>query len=427
MKKKILLLLLVACPAIVQAQADAWLNKINNKIKAKATARADKKIDQAIDTGLDMAEGKSRQTGKMEAIQEPREDTAAIGPKMYVKYDFVPGEQIIYSNDFSTDNMGELPTGWNSNGAGAVVSLDAPGGNWVQLYQNTTYLTDNKAPLTENFTVEFDLILRRTNPKAAFPEFVWGVLSSGSLETTDNELLKNYTAAFATEMHIQPSGNNQSQINLQTFHNGKNYFKTDISRPGALLQRYNKVIHVAMQVQKERLRIWFDEEKIYDLPKAITPGANINQLYFIVKRYGGPDQEVGYAISHIKIAKGLPDTRHKLIHEGKFSTTGILFDVNAYAILPESNGVLSEIAGVLTKHPELKIKVIGHTDSDGNDVANLELSKKRAAQVKQSLVSSFNIDAARIESGGAGESQPVGDNSTKEGKANNRRVEFIKR
>jgi OmpA-OmpF porin, OOP family len=136
---------------------------------------------------------------------------------------------------------------------------------------------------------------------------------------------------------------------------------------------------------------------------------------------------VGYAISHIKIAKGLPDTRHKLIDEGKFSTTGILFDVNSYTILPESNGVLSEIAGVLTKHPELKIKIIGHTDSDGNDVANLELSKKRAAQVKQSLVSSFNVDAARIESDGAGESQPAGDNSTKEGKANNRRVEFIKR
>lgn len=415
MNKKLLLILLVVCPVVAQAQVNAWLNKINDKVKTKATARADKKIDQAIDKGLDIAEGKSQPA------------ITAAGSKTYVKYDFVPGEKIIYSNDFATDNMGELPTGWNSNGTGAVVSMDALNGNGVQLYQNAAYLTDNKIAFTENFTVEFDLILRRTHQKAAFPEFVWGVLSSGSLGTTDNELLKNYVASFATEMHMQPSDNNQSQINLQTFHNSKNYFRTDISRPGALLQQYNKVIHVAMQVQKERLRIWFDEEKLYDLPKAITPDANINQLYFIVRRYGGPDQEVGYAIGNIKIARGLPDTRHKLVDEGKFSTTGIRFKVNSYTILPESNGVLSEIAGVLTKHPQLKIKIIGHTDSDGDDAANLELSKKRAAEVKQSLVSNFNIDAARIECDGAGESQPAGDNNTQEGKANNRRVEFIKR
>ncbi len=421
------MLLLAVCPVMAQAQGNAWLNKINNKIKTKATARADKKIDHAIDKGLDIAEGKNLPEGKTEAVQKKRQDTDVFGAKKYVKYDFVPGEQVVYSNDFAVDNMGELPTGWNSNGTGAVVALEAPGGNWAQLYQNTAYLTDNKVPFTENFTVEFDLILRRTNPNAAFPEFVWGILSSGNLETTDNELLKNYAATFATEMHVQPSGNNQSQINLQTFHNGKNYFRTDISRPGALLQQYNKVIHIAMQVQKERLRIWFDEEKLYDLPKAVTPGANINQLYFIVKRYGGPDQEVGYAISRIKIAKGLPDTRHKLIDEGKFSTTGILFEVNSYVILPESIGVLNEIAGVLTKHPELKISIIGHTDSDGNDLANLELSKKRAAEVKQALVNHFNIDAVRIGSDGAGESQPTSDNNTKEGKANNRRVEFIKR
>ncbi|MBO9155364.1 OmpA family protein [Chitinophaga sp. GCM10012297] len=427
MNKKFLTLLLVVCPAIAYAQADAWLNKINNKIKTKATARADKKIDQAIDKGLDIAEGKNMPAEKTGPAQKKQEDITAAGAKTYVKYDFVPGEHIIYSNNFATDNMGELPTGWNSNGSGAVVTLDALRGNGVQLYQNTIYLTDNKVPFTENFTLEFDLVLRLTNPKAAFPEFVWGIFSSGSLETTDNELLKNYAGTFATEMHIQPSGNHQSQINLQTFHNSKNYFRTDISRPGELLQRYNQVIHVSMQVQKERLRIWFDEEKLYDLPKAVTPGMNINQLYFIVKRYGGPDQEVGYIISNIKIAKGLPDTRHKLVDEGKFSTTGILFDVNSYTILPESNGVLSEIAGVLVKNPDLKIRIVGHTDSDGDDAANLELSKKRAAEVKQTLVSNFNIDAARIGSDGAGESQPAGNNNTKEGKANNRRVEFIKR
>jgi len=425
MHKKIFILLLAACPAVIQAQAD-WLNKVNSKIKAKATARTERKIDQAIDNTLDIMEGKKQPAEKKEPVQESISDTSVTGKRLYIKYDFVPGEEVIYSNDFSTDNMGELPTGWNSNGTGAVVTLDAFGGNWMQLYQNTAYLTDNTVSFTENCTVEFDLVLHRTNPKAPFPELTWGVLSSGSLSPGDNVLLKNYTATFATEMNIQPSENSNASVHLQTFANGAAYIKTDIKKPVARVQAFNEIIHVAMQVQKERLRIWFNEDKLYDLPKAIVAGANINQLYFIVKRYGGPEEEVGYAISNIKIAKGLPDTRHKLVEERRFSTTGIRFNTNSSALLPESNGVLREIAAVLTKNPELRINIIGHTDSDGDEAANLGLSEKRAGSVKQALMSDYSIDAARIQTEGAGEQKPVSDNNTKEGRANNRRVEFVK-
>jgi hypothetical protein len=121
-------------------------------------------------------------------------------------------------------------------------------------------------------------------------------------------------------------------MHLETFSEKQRYLNTDIKKQGSLQESFNKPIHIALQVQKERLRIWFNEEKMYDLPKAITAGALINQLFFVVKRYGGPDSEVGYAVSNIKIAKGLPDTRHKLVEEGKFSTTGILFEVNASTI-----------------------------------------------------------------------------------------------
>lgn len=411
---------------MVNAQLKGWAERINNKVKSKSAARVDNKIDQAINKTLDMAEGKGQPITKSEAVKKVSGDSAGNGKKMYAKYNFVPGEQIIYNNDFAADNMGELPTGWNSNGTGAVVTVEGLKGNWLQLYQNTVYLTDNKVSFTENFTVEFDLIMRRTNARAPFPELIWGVLASGDLPPTDNSLLKDHAAVFATEMSIQPSDPIRSTMQLQSFAGRSNYFKTDIQKPGALLVQFNKVIHIAMQVQKERLRIWLGEDKIYDIPKAILPDVTINQFYFMVKRYGGPEQEVGYAVSNMKIAKGLPDTRHKLVDEGRFSTTGILFNVNSHAVLPESNGVLSEISTVLIKNPELKIKIIGHTDIDGSETANLDLSKKRAAAVKQALVTGFNVDAARIETDGAGESVPVSDNNTKEGKANNRRVEFIR-
>jgi OmpA-OmpF porin, OOP family len=74
----------------------------------------------------------------------------------------------------------------------------------------------------------------------------------------------------------------------------------------------------------------------------------------------------------------------------------------------------------------VKVRIVGHTDSDGDDNSNLDLSKRRAASVKSSLASEFGIEEARMETDGKGETEPVSDNNTPQGKANNRRVEFIK-
>ena len=421
------LIAIVSLSFTSQAQLKGLMKKVQSKVEQKVDQRIDKKVDNQIDKTLDEIEGKN--TAKTEtqapATGEPSTPVNS-GIKSYSKYDFVPGEKVIYSNDFSTDNMGELPVGWNTNGNGVVAIFSSLKGNWAQFYQNSNYLTDNVDSFTQNFTIEFDLLIRRENPKAAFPQFAFGVLASGDLPPTDNALLKEYTNNFAVELKVQPSDNNGSHMHLETFSEKQRYLNTDIKKHGSLQESFNKPIHIALQAQKERLRIWFNEEKMYDLPKAITAGALINQLYFVVKRYGGPDSEVGYAVSNIKIAKGLPDTRHKLVEEGKFSTTGILFEVNASTIKPESNGVLKEVADVLKKFADIKVMIVGHTDSDGSDAVNLELSKKRAEAVKQALVNEFGIDAARISSDGKGEKEPLEDNKTKAGKAQNRRVEFIK-
>lgn len=411
-----------------QAQLKGLIKKVQNKVESKVEQRIDKKVDKGIDKTLDEIEGSETASTSTSSensnTSSGRKSTSGV--KSYAKFDFVPGEKVIYSNNFATDQAGELATGWNSNGNGAVVTLSAAKGNWMQLYQGATYLTDNVDSFTENFTVEFDVMPRRENEKAVFPMFTFGVLSSGDLSTTDNNLVKDYMKFFAVEMKIQPNDYGGSHFHLETFEKHNRYLNTDVKRVAQLENYFNKVIHFSMQIQKERLRIWMNDEKLYDLPKAIIPGTLLNQLYFRVKMYTGNDTEVGYAVSNIKIAKGLPDTRHKLVEEGKFSTTGILFEVNSAGILPESNGVLREIADVLAKYPDIKVIIVGHTDADGSDAANLELSKKRAEAVKQSLTADFGIDASRISTDGKGEKEPAGDNKTREGKAQNRRVEFIK-
>jgi OOP family OmpA-OmpF porin len=112
--------------------------------------------------------------------------------------------------------------------------------------------------------------------------------------------------------------------------------------------------------------------------------------------------------------------------EGKFTTTGILFDSGSDVIKDASGGTLKEIAGLLKSDPAVKFRIIGHTDGDGNPAANLALSKKRAEAVKKALIKDFGISEATLETDGMGDTKPVADNKTPLGKAQNRRVEFIK-
>jgi OOP family OmpA-OmpF porin len=118
--------------------------------------------------------------------------------------------------------------------------------------------------------------------------------------------------------------------------------------------------------------------------------------------------------------------RSKLLTEGKLVSYGIYFDVNKDVVKAESYGTLKEISKVLTDNPDVKIKIVGHTDSDGDDKSNLDLSKRRGASVKNVLVKEFGIDAARIETDGKGEGEPIAKNDSGINKALNRRVEFIK-
>ena len=115
-----------------------------------------------------------------------------------------------------------------------------------------------------------------------------------------------------------------------------------------------------------------------------------------------------------------------MLEQNKWVTHGILFDVNSANIKPESYGTLKEMANVLKEYADLKVKIVGHTDADGADAANLDLSKRRAASVKAALAKEFGIDESRMETDGKGEGEPIDKNDNPAGKANNRRVEFIK-
>jgi OmpA-OmpF porin, OOP family len=427
--KRIAILIVVALAVSSGTNAQGILNKIKNKVKQ----RADQKVDNEIDKTLDKVEGKNTTTTKPAPAETPV--TASPVPaveepkvKAFSKYDFIPGDSILYYDNFEGEALNELPTNWNTSGSGEVVTLDKIPGNWLRMHKSFTYLSSNQKEFGENYTLEFDVVLQLKNNGWMYPELNIALFSSKDEPNGGNNFLekgqwKKNAAIVAT---ICPGEFKSSKVRLNSFNENQSYFKGDTKGFDALEKFYWTPFHVAIQVQKERFRMWINEEKVFDVPKGIPAGVLMNQLLFEVGHTNYPEDKYGVYISNIKSATGRPDTRHKLIEEGKFSTTGILFDFQSAVIKPESYAVVKEIAGVLKDNGGIKVKVLGHTSSDGDDNANMELSKKRAAAVKELLVSEFGIDATRIETEGKGETQPIADNKTKEGKMQNRRVEFVK-
>jgi len=102
---------------------------------------------------------------------------------------------------------------------------------------------------------------------------------------------------------------------------------------------------------------------------------------------------------------------------------GIEFESGKDIIRPKSYPILDKVVQVLVDYPEFKLKIAGHTDSAGNDDANLILSNKRAVATREYLINK-GIDSSRLDAVGYGETQPVADNTTAEGRKKNRRVEF---
>jgi outer membrane protein OmpA-like peptidoglycan-associated protein len=116
-----------------------------------------------------------------------------------------------------------------------------------------------------------------------------------------------------------------------------------------------------------------------------------------------------------------------LNEKGSVALHGILFDTGQATIRDESKGDLQAIGDLLKQQPALRLEIQGHTDNVGASDANRRLSEARAAAVKQSLVTSHGVPADRLTASGFGDAKPVADNTTEQGRAQNRRVELVRR
>lgn len=111
---------------------------------------------------------------------------------------------------------------------------------------------------------------------------------------------------------------------------------------------------------------------------------------------------------------------------GKYVTTQIHFEEGSDQVKADSYALLKELSKLLKQIPDMRVKIVCHTDNDGDADMNLKLTASRALSIKNVLSSIFDIDTGRLETEGQGGNQPLSKNKSEEAKALNRRVEFIR-
>jgi OOP family OmpA-OmpF porin len=162
-----------------------------------------------------------------------------------------------------------------------------------------------------------------------------------------------------------------------------------------------------------------------DSPNTIT--ANKGDTWYMLESKGSFYYQTIVTVKQMaqEVTADASSIADELNKSGHIALYGIHFDTGKATILPDSESVLNEIAKMLQQNPDVKLSVEGHTDNVGAAPANQALSEKRA-QAVVAWLASHGVTAARLKARGWGQTKPVADNSTDEGRGKNRRVELVK-
>lgn len=419
---------LIALALAIGFSANAQVINPKEIAKQKVEDRTNRTTDRTIDKGLDKIEKGIGSIFKKKDKEEKTNNnqsgnnggtnsnnssqTNSSAAKSNSKFDFEPGNKVLYFDNFERLNIGDFPAEFNTNASGEVVNVSGKSGKWLSMTKNGAFIPESIKELPDNFTLEFEVGLIG-NPGNNYSGL--GI----NFATNKNNLFKDVLFEWSSSILYLHPGAELTSVQILPA-NGENEINNEIKMP-QWSEKGKQFAKVSIWRQKGRLRVYVNEDKLVDMPRFFAESKPYHMAFF---RSFFEDCQV--LMTNIRYAVAGEDTRSKLITEGKFVTNGILFDVNSDNIKSESGIVLKEIAGVLQENPTVNVKIIGHTDSDGDANANLILSKKRALAVKNALINFYGINAARMETDGKGESAPAESNTTLVGKANNRRVEFIK-
>ena len=358
----------------------------------------------------------------------------------YAKSDFVPGDEIIFDDNFEGEKIGEFPLRWDlldgyaemaqqqgrnviaftDNGLGQVMPLMKK--KWDWLPEVFMPLMKKKWDwLPEVFTVEFDLYVAPMNTgdeeeTTLDMSIYFGDRGDDSYYNASSFVKFWYRedgSCNLTWSLLKPDGDNQSSGEKML---GLNSGNSDY------LEKDNPVVagewnHFAFSFNQRAFKGYVNGVRMINVPTMKAPG----YLFFAsgaFYRYTG--------LSNVRIAQGAVPLYDRLTTDGKIVSYAITFETGKADLKPESVIEINRVANLMQEHPELEFEVQGHCDNTGTDAVNDPLSQQRAEAIVNALVKQ-GIAQSRLTPVGKGSHSPIAPNDTAEGRAKNRRVEFVKK
>lgn len=392
--------------------AQAQIKNPFKKVQREAEKKTNKEIDKGIENAMNPEEAEKdrkaqEQEEKQQQDQKQNQQEAEAGnqnesqeseaPELnWAGYDFVPGEEVFFEDNQQGEENGEFPSRWDIY-SGNVENAQLGGENVIMFRENSyivPFLENSEtAYLPEVFTFEFDCYFNI------------------------GESHHHCNVLFYDKLNQRPPGISELAVYVNRADMGT--FEGKYPSSG-MNQKDGGWRHVAIAFNKRSMKIYIDDSRVINIPNLKIKPTGIS----IWGMYNHYTEKYSY-IKNIRLAKGGVKLYDRMLQDGKIVANGIRFDVGKATLKPESMGIINTIVEMMEEHPEINFSIEGHTDSDGDADANQKLSEDRANTVMQKLVS-LGISSDRLSAKGFGESNPLGPNNTSEGKANNRRVEFVK-
>ena len=426
-----MLLMFLAVCGTTEAYPQSWGKRLGRIAENAAKRAVERNVERTTECAVDKAwdktgdaaeeavkgDGKDKEAKPVEkSAEQTTQEQPAVNPDdpkamemVYAKSDFVPGDEIIFEDLLTGEKLGEFPSMWDLKEGNAEVA-NVGGENAIHMSKETLIMPymKEKDYLPEEFTIEFDLYVpcRKSS----------GGKDNCQINNRYNIDLVNPAGKVVFQMHWYNSSNQwgrNSGLDWYWLNGGE---RSDGEAEYTFkLSDFN---HIAISFNKRALKFYINGTRICNIPRCDAPSR------FQIYSYQGEAQDERF-IKNVRIAKGAVPLYDRMMSDGKFITYGITFDVGKSTIKPESMGEINRIVQLMTENPDLKFSVEGHTDSTGNEAGNQTLSEARSQAIVAKLVE-MGIAADRLTAVGKGQSSPIADNSTDEGRAKNRRVEFVK-
>ena len=431
MKKYILSAAVLAFLFSGTASAQGILGRLGERAKQAVENNVGNKIEKGVN---DLLDGKkkdkdSKRSGDVEDAEYDDEEAVAGAEKvdfaeLQAKSDFKRGANVFFSDDVKGEQLGEFPSQWDLVDGSEVEVVNIKGAKAIRMEASRIQpLMKEKEYLPEEFTIEFDVLAQPAEKDSGWD----GTLDLFMNGENDRRV---FDIRMSPEFH---GGGVYDGIGWGWGAENPNGNKMDGEPGRQVIRKYlkpNEWNHIAISFNKRAFKMYLNYQRIVNIPNMIQP------RYWQLD--GSSDSDKGIFIKDVVMAKGAVDLYERnatdyssavekaIAETGKFVTNNILFETGKATLKPESMEEIEKVADYMKKNPNARFEVQGHTDNQGSDKINDPLSQQRAEAVVKALEEK-GVDPFNLRAVGKGAHEPVADNATDEGRAKNRRVEFIKK